>query len=84
MHSYKRAAGNGGMWIAAPELYPTRVRGLGANTAFLFNVLGSIPASSWVYAELPSWVVGGGISVANLLVAVIALTLPETAGIGLG
>ena len=33
------------MWVAAPEQYPTSVRGLGANTAFLANVLGSVPAS---------------------------------------
>ncbi len=65
-----------------PEMYPTRVRGLGANTAFLFNVLGCIPASNWVYSGLPSWLIGAVIAVANLVVAVLAGFLPETAGIG--
>ena len=76
------AAGNAAMWIAAPEMYPTRVRGLGANTAFLFNVLGCIPASNWVYSGMDTWLIGGAIAIANLGVAVLAAFLPETAGIG--
>lgn len=61
---------------------PTRVRGLGANTAFLFNVMGCIPASNWVYSDLDEWVIGLGIAAANLIVAGIAAFLPETAGVG--
>ena len=79
---FSLAAGNSAMWIAAPEMYPTRVRGLGANTAFLFNVMGCIPASNWVYSGLPGWLVGAVIAAANLSVAVIVSFLPETAGIG--
>jgi len=79
---FSLAAGNSAMWIAAPEMYPTRVRGLGANTAFLFNVMGCIPASNWVYSGLPGWLIGAVIAAANLSVAVIASFLPETAGIG--
>ena len=74
------AAGNSAMWVAAPEQYPTVSRGLGANAAFLANVLGSIPASQLVYAPWPRWMVAAGIGSANVLAGLLALCLPETAG----
>ena len=71
-------------WIAAPELYPTDARGLGANTAFLANVLGSVPASTLVYSSvLPRWAVAASIGFANIAAGLLALALPETAGVNL-
>jgi len=64
--------------------YPTRARGVGANVAFLMNVLGCVPASLWVFAELPLPVIAAGIGAANLLTALLSLALPETAGSSLG
>ena len=46
-------AANSAMWIAAPEMYPTRARAIGANIAFLINLLGSLPASAWVTSGKP-------------------------------
>ena len=77
------AAGNSAMWVAAPEQYPTTSRGLGANAAFLANVLGSIAASQLVYAPLPRWVVAVTIGGANVLAGLLALAIPETAGVDL-
>ena len=77
------AASNSAMWIAAPEMYPTPIRGVGANTAFLMNVLGSVPAPYFVYSNAPRWMVAGGVCGANLLVAALAYALPETAGVSL-
>ena len=37
------------------------VCGLGANTAFLANILGSIPASQLVYAPIDRWIIAAGI-----------------------
>ena len=59
------------------------IRGVGANTAFLCNVLGSVPASYFVYSDLPRWVVTAGVCAANLLAAALACALPETAGASL-
>ena len=70
-------------WVAAPEQYPTYVRGVGANAAFLANVLGSIPASYLVYADVQRWIVAASIGAANVVVALLALALPETAGVDL-
>ena len=56
---------------------------VGANTAFLANVIGSVPASWVVYGSLPRWAVAASIGLANILAGVLALTLPETAGIDL-
>ena len=69
------------MCIAGPELYPTESRGLGASIARLCFLLGSVPAASWVYADRPMAVTASGVAVANLLGAVLAATLPETAGV---
>ena len=77
------AAANSAMWVAAPEMYPTAIRGVGANTAFLFNVLGSVPASYFVYSDLPRGMVAAGVCAANLLAAALAVALPETAGVAL-
>ncbi len=77
------AASNSAMWVAAPEQYPTKYRGFGANTAFLANVIGSVPAAALVYAPLPRWMVATGIGAANILAGCLALALPETAGIDL-
>lgn len=77
------AAANSAMWVAAPEMYPTAIRGVGANTAFLFNVLGSVPASYFVYSDLPRGMVAAGVCAANLLAAALAFALPETAGAAL-
>lgn len=74
------AAANSAMWVAAPEQYPTKHRGLGANTAFLANVIGSVPAAMFVYAPIPRWIVAAGIGAANVLAGCLALMLPETAG----
>ena len=68
------------MWVAAPEQYPTVVRGLGANTAFLANVLGSVPASYLVYAPIDRRLVAASIGAANAAAGLLALALPETAG----
>ena len=72
---------NSAMCIAGPELYPTESRGLGASIARLCFLLGSVPAASWVYADRPMAVIASGVAVANLLGAVLAATLPETAGV---
>ena len=50
--------------------------------AFVFNVLGCIPASNGVYSGLDQWIVGAVIGAANLAVALVVALLPETAGIG--
>ena len=68
-------AANSAMWIAAPELYPTHVRGLGASMGSLFSMLGAVPASAWVNAEQPGWVIALGIGLANVLAALFAATL---------
>ena len=77
------AAASSAMWVAAPEQYPTKYRGFGANTAFLFNVIGSVPAAALVYAPLPRWIVASGIGTAHVLAGCLALALPETAGMDL-
>ena len=77
------AASSSAMWVAAPEQYPTKYRGFGANTAFLFNVIGSMPAAALVYAPLPRWMVASGIGTAHVLAGCLALALPETAGMDL-
>merc|ERR1719469_922273 len=77
------AAANSAMWIAAPELYPTHVRGLGASVTSLFALLGAVPASAWVNTEQPAWLRAAGISIANVLAAAFAASLPETAGLTL-
>ena len=59
------------------------IRGVGANTAFLFNVLGSVPASYFVYSDLPRGMVPAGVCAASLLAAAFAFALPETAGVAL-
>ena len=41
-----------------------------------------IPASNWVYSGWNNWILGLGIGVANLAVALLAALLPETAGVG--
>lgn len=77
------AAANSAMSIAAPELYETTDRGLGSSLARLAYLLGSAPAAYWAYSSVSREVVAAGISVANLLAALLAATLPETTGVQL-
>lgn len=77
------AASNAAIWIASPEHYPTHVRGIGVNVAYLMNTLGCVPASLWVYAPLPSWLIAAAVGAANLAAGAIAWALPETAGVSL-
>jgi hypothetical protein len=77
------AAGTSAMSIAAPELYETTDRGLGSSLARLAYLVGSAPAAYWAYSSASREVIAAGISVANLLAALLAATLPETTGVQL-
>ena len=74
-------AANAAMCVAAPELWPTRVRGTAVSCLMLCARLGAVPAGFWVYSSaLPAWGVASGIAAANVVAGLLALTLPETAG----
>ena len=64
--------------------YPTRVRTVGANAAFLINLLGSVPASGWVESGHSPALIASGIAAANLVAGILVLLLPETCGVSLG
>ena len=60
------------------------MRGLAASWCSLCNRLGGVPAGFWVYSSRPGWVVAAGVAAANLAAGLLALALPETAGVPMG
>merc|ERR1711998_805460 len=74
--------GNSALQVAMPELYPIRVRSTGTGVAnWLGGCLGSIPCAWLVYSEAPPMVIAAVLGGCNLLAALLALALPETAGV---
>ena len=75
------ALASSGTYVAAPELYPTAVRSTGANVAYVLTLIGGIFSAPWVYAGSISLATKAiGLAACNLVVALLVLALPETAG----
>ncbi|CAM9880853.1 unnamed protein product [Chrysoparadoxa australica] len=76
--------GSAASWIAAPELYPTEIRGTGHAAAGLVNKVAASIVPFWVNSSLGSMSIVLGFAAFSALPGLAALMLPETMRVHLG
>ena len=74
------ATASSATFVAAPELYPTKVRSTGSNLTYWLSLMGGILSAPWVYSDLSRLTKAAVLALCNLVPGLLALWLPETAG----
>ncbi|CAM9417196.1 unnamed protein product [Chrysoparadoxa australica] len=78
------AFGSGATLIAAPELYPTEIRGTGHAAAELLHKVGAFIVPFWVNSSFDYLHIVLGLAVCSAVAGVAALILPETMNVQMG
>lgn len=67
-------------WVVTPELYTTEVRTMGHSVGASWSKLGAFLAAYLVVSDISDFGLGFTLAIMNLIAALAALCLPETAG----
>ncbi|CAM9747263.1 unnamed protein product [Chrysoparadoxa australica] len=78
------AIGSGASWVAAPELYPTEIRGTGHAAAGLIHTVGAFIVPLWVNSSFDYLHIVLGLAACSALAGAAAFILPETMNVQMG